>query len=74
MHVIVPDRVFRRAINAIPDCDASSLMAQYNIKDYTGLPVFPNSLLSDSLERNAFRWNVEFLSEADATMFMLRWS
>ena len=68
MIVTISNEVFIRAIYAIPDPNAS-FMALYNIVDYTENPY----VLKDESIGYA-GWSIEFETEEDATMFLLRFS
>jgi hypothetical protein len=68
MKVAISNDAFIRAIDAIPDPNAS-FMALYNIVDYTENPY----LLKDESVGYA-GWSVEFETERDATLFLLRFS
>ena len=68
MIVTISNEAFIRAIDAIPDPNAS-FMALYNIVDYTENPY----LLKDESVGYA-GWTIEFETERDATMFLLRFS
>ena len=68
MRITVTNDAFIRAIDAIPDPNAS-FMALYNIVDYTENPY----VLKDESIGYA-GWSIEFETEKDATMFLLRFS
>ena len=68
MRITVTNDAFIRAIDAIPDPNAS-FMALYNIVDYTENPY----VLKDESIGYA-GWSIEFETERDATMFLLRFS
>ena len=68
MRITVTNDVLTRAIEAIPDPNAS-FMALYNIVDYTENPY----LLKEESVGYA-GWSIEFETEEDATLFLLRFS
>jgi hypothetical protein len=68
MIVTISNDTFIRAIDAITNPNAS-FMALYNIVDYTENPY----LLKDESVGYA-GWTIEFATEQDATMFLLRFS
>ena len=68
MIVTISNEVFIRAIDAISNPNAS-FMALYNIVDYTENPY----VLKDESIGYA-GWSIEFETEEDATMFLLRFS
>jgi hypothetical protein len=68
MIVTISNDTFIRAIDAITNPNAS-FMALYNIVDYTENPY----LLKDESVGYA-GWTIEFATEQDATLFLLRFS
>lgn len=72
MIVTISNEAFIRAIAAMPDPNASfiaSFMALYNIVDYT-----ENSYLLKDESVGYAGWSVEFETEEDSIMFLLRFT